>query len=178
MGDRAHVYVHEGDRAGVWIYTHWSGTRLPALVAAILDTPEARGRLNDTGYFTRILIDGLTADADPSLGWGVDTEPGDTTDGYRVVVIDTAVGTVQLTRQTEPVGPPLSVDQYVASRPTWTTNPAPRPRPPGPWSHRGPGATRLPAHHQGGPDHDQGRSLPALYVRFAYVPNVRFSPAP
>jgi hypothetical protein len=23
MGDRAHVYVHEGDRPGVWIYTHW-----------------------------------------------------------------------------------------------------------------------------------------------------------
>jgi len=120
MGDRAHVYVHEGNRPGVWIYTHWDGTRLPELVAKAIDTPVARGRLTDTGYLTRILINALTADAEPGLGWGVDTEPGDTGDGYRVVVIDTAAGTVQLTRQTEPVGPPLSVDQYVASQPSWS----------------------------------------------------------
>lgn len=29
MGDRANVYVHEGDQPGVYLYTHWSGHELP-----------------------------------------------------------------------------------------------------------------------------------------------------
>ncbi len=96
MGDRAHVYVHEGDRPGVWIYTHWRGYELPELVRDALNTPQARARMSDTGYLTRILITQLTAGADPETGWGVDTVPSDTGDGNRVVDVDTAAGLVRL----------------------------------------------------------------------------------
>lgn len=118
MGDRAHVYVHEGDRPGVWIYTHWRGYELPELVRDALNTPQARARIHDTGYLTRILISQLTAGADPETGWGVDTVPSDTGDGHRVVDVDTAAGTVQLTVAGYG-GLPVTVGQYTAGPAHW-----------------------------------------------------------
>lgn len=39
MGDRANAYVHAGEEAGVYLYTHWSGTELPGVVRDALASP-------------------------------------------------------------------------------------------------------------------------------------------
>lgn len=87
MGDRANVYIHEGDKPGIYVYTHWSGTELPQKVQAALETPRAQQRLTDPAYLTRILIEELTAeDRDSATGWGVSTSVGDGSD--RIVDIN------------------------------------------------------------------------------------------
>lgn len=80
MGDRANVYIHEGDKPGVYVYTHWYGTELPDLVTAALETPNAKSRADDYPYLTRILIEDLltrTSSLGEATGWGVSTEVGD-----------------------------------------------------------------------------------------------------
>lgn len=96
MGDRAHVYIHEGDRPGVYVYTHWHGTSLPEMVRQALATDAAQGRRTDIHYLTRIMIDSLTEGQDPALGWGVGAEPGDTSDRGRVVDVDVDKQTVTM----------------------------------------------------------------------------------
>lgn len=78
MGDRANVYIHEGVRPGVYLYTHWAGTELPALVENALQVPRAQSRNNDGPYLTRILIEEIIGDDRGSeTGWGVSTLIGD-----------------------------------------------------------------------------------------------------
>lgn len=87
MGDRANVYIHEGDNPGVYIYTHWYGTELPQMVKEALETPRAMERLTDCPYLTRILIEELTKnDTDSATGWGVSAQVGDGED--RIVDIN------------------------------------------------------------------------------------------
>lgn len=86
MGDRANVYVHEGDRPGVYLYTHWEGTDLPKVVKNAL----ARGkeRWHDTAYLTRIIFSDMVAgDLESLTGFGISIEE---TDGEgRLIDIDT-----------------------------------------------------------------------------------------
>lgn len=113
MGDRAHVYIHEGITPGVWIYTHWSGTELPDLVSKALASPSARARWGDTMYLTRIVTESLLAGAsNAETGWGIGAQPGDTGDGHRVVDVDThhAVVTLTTTTARRAVGLPLFAD--------------------------------------------------------------------
>lgn len=78
MGDRANVYIHEEDRPGVYVYTHYYGTELPQKVKAALETDRAKDRLTDSMHLTRILIEELTVnERDSSTGWGVGTQAGD-----------------------------------------------------------------------------------------------------
>lgn len=91
MGDRANVYIHEGDRPGVYIYTHWCGTELPGLVEDALKVPRAVNRKYDIAYLTRILIEELVGtDHGSETGWGVSTQVGDGSD--RIVDIDITSG--------------------------------------------------------------------------------------
>jgi len=88
MGDRGNValsYTPDGPPE-IWLYTHWDGSRLPALVAEALDSPQARGRYGDVAYLARILFDQLTREArDRATGWGLDIGEGDS-DGTTVYV--------------------------------------------------------------------------------------------
>lgn len=78
MGDRANVYIHEEDRPGVYLYTHWAGSELPDLVKEALKVPRALNRSNDGPYLTRILIEEITKSSYGSeTGWGVSAEVGD-----------------------------------------------------------------------------------------------------
>lgn len=89
MGDRANVYIHEEDKPGIYVYTHWYGTELPQRVKSALESSRAQLRLTDSMYLTRILIEELTADdRDSETGWGVGTEVGDGSD--RIVDIRTS----------------------------------------------------------------------------------------
>jgi len=89
MGDRANVYIHEGDQPGVYIYTHWYGTALPDLVEEALLTPHARARNNDAPYLTRIVFEELlrvTESLGEETGWGLSATVGDGED--RIVDVD------------------------------------------------------------------------------------------
>jgi hypothetical protein len=94
MGDRANVYIHEGNRPGVYLYTHWNGSELPSLVMAALQVPRALNRKNDTQYLTRILIEEIIGgDHGTETGWGVSAYLGDGSD--RIIDVDvTALGPV------------------------------------------------------------------------------------
>src|SRR5438067_12177549 len=53
MGDRANVGV-TGKDGTVFFYTHWSGSKLPEIVAAGLERGETRW--SDTSYLRRIIF--------------------------------------------------------------------------------------------------------------------------
>lgn len=88
MGDRANVYIHESNRPGVYLYTHWDGTRLPLIVKTSLKTPRAQNRLTDTAYLTRIVFEDLISDSfGEETGYGISADIPDGDD--RIVDIDT-----------------------------------------------------------------------------------------
>lgn len=87
MGDRANVYVHEGNRPGVYLYTHWDGSRLPQTVLKALQ--RGRGRWNDVQYLTRIIFcEMIQDDVLGETGYGISADVGDGDD--RIVDVDTA----------------------------------------------------------------------------------------
>lgn len=80
MGDRGNIIVHTPNEAPVYIYTHWHGYRLPQLLADALDTPQAKGRVGDSAYLTRIVfcqIIKAVDDLDGATGWGISTSVQD-----------------------------------------------------------------------------------------------------
>lgn len=76
MGDRGNVCVSGTDTEGtVFLYTHWSGTELPEVVARALAYGQ---RWDDTSYLTRIIFEELTKDADSMFtGFGISSREGD-----------------------------------------------------------------------------------------------------
>lgn len=54
MGDRANVYVKDGETDGVYLYTHWGGDTLPLEVKKAL---AKRWRWDDPQYLARIIFD-------------------------------------------------------------------------------------------------------------------------
>lgn len=72
MGDRAQVFVKDGSE-GVYLYTHWLGTELPALVAAALDSKQGRARWTDPPYLARIIFGHMLDGDDPmaETGYGI-----------------------------------------------------------------------------------------------------------
>lgn len=91
MGDRANVYIHDGDMPGVYLYTHWGGTELPSIVKNTMETDRAKARSNDESYLTRIVFeDMISGDLASETGYGISAQCGD--GGDRIVDIDTQVG--------------------------------------------------------------------------------------
>ena len=87
MGDRANVYVHHGERPGVYLYTHWAGSELPAIVVSALR--RGVGRWNDVQYLTRIIFcEMIKDDVEGKTGYGISAEVGDGDD--RIVDVDTS----------------------------------------------------------------------------------------
>lgn len=90
MGDRANVYIHDGDSPGVYLYTHWDGTELPSIVKKTMETDRAKARANDEAYLTRIVFeDMISGDMASETGYGISAQVGDGED--RIVDIDTKV---------------------------------------------------------------------------------------
>lgn len=109
MGDRANVYVHEGDEPGVYLYTHWTGTELPETVRQAL---LRRVRWDDTAYLTRIVFDQMTeGQQGRELGYGISATLGDGAD--RVVDVDTAL------RRVTVHGRKTDFEDYVKSPQNW-----------------------------------------------------------
>lgn len=62
MGDRRNVLIDQeaGDKPVIVLYTHWSGSNLPATLAAALD--RGRHRWTDPTYLTRIIFSEMIKD--------------------------------------------------------------------------------------------------------------------
>jgi hypothetical protein len=87
MGDRANVYVHEGDQPGVYLYTHWSGTELPGVVQKALASEGGRRRWDDGPYLARIVFEAMIdGSRGGESGYGIATFAPDGTD--RVISLD------------------------------------------------------------------------------------------
>ena len=73
MGDRANVLVKENkDDNGVYLYTHWNGTKLPTTLQEAL---AKHWRWDDTPYLTRIIFDVMTRKSrDKETGYGISTQ--------------------------------------------------------------------------------------------------------
>lgn len=91
MGDRANIYLTnsrfgETDTDhGIYVYTHWSGSRFPEKLRVALDF--AKGRWNDAQYLQRIIIDQALRDVrDSDTGGGVSLDIGD--NEYPIIVVD------------------------------------------------------------------------------------------
>lgn len=95
MGDRANIYVHNGDKPGVYLYTHWSGSELPDAVRRGLI--RGKDRWDDHPYLTRILFEAMVPEGDRGgvLGYGISADLGDGDD--RIVDVDTTAQSVALT---------------------------------------------------------------------------------
>jgi hypothetical protein len=94
MGDRANVYVHEGDEPGVYLYTHSSGSGLPTVVASAIR--RGRTRWDDMPYLARIIFDEMIGPDEHGreTGYGISAV---VTDGdNRIVDVDTSTGILTL----------------------------------------------------------------------------------
>lgn len=73
MGDRSNVVIMgNGTEAGIGIYSHWHGTKLPKMVQKALEF--AKPRWNDSAYFTRMIFDNLLTQSGShgsEYGWGL-----------------------------------------------------------------------------------------------------------
>ncbi len=65
MGDRRSIVISENDRAeaNVVLYSHWSGSELPEILARALD--RSRERWLDAPYLTRVIFSQMLADHNP-----------------------------------------------------------------------------------------------------------------
>lgn len=73
MGDRANVVIREG-KEEVWLYTHWAGSILPAIVRKALGRNE---RWDDAAYLTRIVFQEMIGNDRGATGYGIWTGPCD-----------------------------------------------------------------------------------------------------
>lgn len=99
MGDRAHLHLtRKPGEPGIWVYTHWSGSNLPNLVANALT--HSRSRWRDPSYANRMVFGSLVGPEDlmQETGWGIDTEPGDEGDGNRIIWVQWSEQLVFMTK--------------------------------------------------------------------------------
>lgn len=77
MGDQGNIVVESQDDGGsIYFYSHWSGYRLPQVVAAALD--RGRSRWDDYPYLNRILFCELVkGDEGGETGYGISITMGD-----------------------------------------------------------------------------------------------------
>jgi hypothetical protein len=76
MGDRANVLVkHDAGDNGVWLYTHWYGSKLPEILQTAL---KRKQRWDDASYLARIIFSEMIKDdVDGETGYGISSELGD-----------------------------------------------------------------------------------------------------
>lgn len=111
MGDRANVYIHEGDTPGVYLYAHWTGSDLPGDVKDALSLQE---RWDDMPYLTRIVFCHMIGTDRGTTGYGIDTQVGDGAD--RVVDIDVSAQTVNVEGFDDfDTGKPVSFAEYISA---------------------------------------------------------------
>jgi hypothetical protein len=110
MGDRANVAVKSGEDI-VYLYTHWTGSELPALLQEAL----RRGisRWDDPAYLARVIFCEMVKGAEKGVtGYGISASVQDGED--RVIVVDTDAQTVTIRNH-----PQLSFADYAKHGAVW-----------------------------------------------------------
>lgn len=75
MGDRGNIAVVQPDGGRVYLYTHWDGSQIGAILQ---DALKKRWRWDDPAYLTRIIYDTLVGPAfGQETGYGITTTPPD-----------------------------------------------------------------------------------------------------
>lgn len=99
MGDRANIVVLQngGAEGAIYLYTHWSGHRLPEELAAGLKKGE--DRWGDEAYLGRILFQTLLEGDDSNTGFGLSTYLTD--NSYPLLVVDDSKREVRVVRERE-----------------------------------------------------------------------------
>ena len=76
MGDRGNIVLcDESWTAKLYLYTHWSGSDLPQIVATALT--KFKERWDDRPYLQRGLFQTLVGDDSGVIGFGLDWDEGD-----------------------------------------------------------------------------------------------------
>lgn len=78
MGDRGNIVIGFPEKYGggtVYLYSQDTGSKLPALLAEALDSPQARRRYDDPAYLTRIVFGFMLDGADPTDEYGYGISP-------------------------------------------------------------------------------------------------------
>jgi hypothetical protein len=96
MGDRGNVYVMDGE-VGVYLYSHWTGSELPGIVATALASPAGRNRWTDGQYLARIIFDHMTGGERRETGFGISARLGD--NEHPIIVVDPQHQRVRLAEQ-------------------------------------------------------------------------------
>lgn len=97
MGDRANVFVRDGDEHGVYLYTHGHGTVLPGILRDALR--RGKGRWDDSQYLARIIFcEMVKNDVKGLTGFGITSRVWDGDD--RVIVVDPDTLTVKVRNRT------------------------------------------------------------------------------
>lgn len=89
MGDRANVYMEmpgpDGEPQGIYLYTHWSGSRWPDTLREALEF--GRGRWTDDQYLARIITSRMFSDlVNDEVGGGLSLQIGD--NEHQIIVCD------------------------------------------------------------------------------------------
>ena len=97
MGDRANVVIKGYGDSRVYLYTHWGGYNLPAVVHRALSRKQ---RWDDAPYLARIIFcEMVKNDIDGETGYGISSHIED--NEYDLIVIDTEAGTIGLAHESE-----------------------------------------------------------------------------
>lgn len=92
MGDRGNVYVRRDAEHGVYLYTHWCGSELPATVGEALR--KGKSRWNDPSYLARIIFcEMIRGDRDDLAGFGISDMLED--NEHPIVVVDVEYQRIQ-----------------------------------------------------------------------------------
>lgn len=77
MGDRGNIVVEVQGETNLYLYTHWSGSELPWIVARGLE--RGKERWGDSQYLPRVLFCELVPQLDwkECTGYGISTSQGD-----------------------------------------------------------------------------------------------------
>lgn len=95
MGDRGNIVIMDwkDPSKGVYLYSHWGGSRLPYVLAEALGSDAGKARATDAAYLTRIIFDTLTkGEQGEETGYGISTDLCD--NSHPILVVDTVNGRV------------------------------------------------------------------------------------
>lgn len=123
MGDRANIYMvqNDGKDAGLYFYTHWSGSELPETLQLALK--QGKDRWNDEQYLGRIIFCTMVGSDKGNTGFGITTYLCD--GGYKLLVVNAEKQTVGVSASWDSIEVVKSwtFDEYVAldfSKQSWS----------------------------------------------------------
>jgi len=75
MGDRAQIEIRQpyDETVSIYLYTHWAGSEVHTRLANALR--KGKSRWSDSGYITRIIMNGLQGFDRETTGFGIGIEP-------------------------------------------------------------------------------------------------------